>query len=136
MYLFVLMCKQIVLIAQKVPVRRHLNNFKEWGFIYSFLSRFAGKCDPQSRYLTQLHSDYKFAVKPATNHPSSSCWIHTFDNVAEKYSKWFWKCLCSHTVIRREQTFYQLGHTTCSTSDIWANKLAVKVNSSFLDSPI
>ena len=34
-------------------------------------------------------SGYNFAVKPATNHPSSSCRMHTWENVAEKYSKWY-----------------------------------------------
>ena len=38
----------------------------------AFLPRFAGKCDPQSRDLTQLPRGYNFAVKPATNNPSSS----------------------------------------------------------------
>ena len=35
-------------------------------------------------------SGWSFVIKSATNHPSSSCWMHTWDNVAEKYSKWFW----------------------------------------------
>ena len=39
--------------------------------------RFAGKCDPQSSDLTQLPRGYNFAVKPATNHPRSSCWMRT-----------------------------------------------------------
>ena len=40
---------------------------------------------------------YKFAVKPTINHPSSSwCWMHIWDNVAEKYSKWFWKLYVLH----------------------------------------
>ena len=40
-----------------------------------FNHAFAGQCDLLSKELTQL--TYNFAVKPATNHPSSSCWMHT-----------------------------------------------------------
>ena len=59
------------------------------GVISSFHPHFAGKCDSQSRELTQLPiSGYNFAIKPATNRSSSSCWMRTWDNVAEKYSKW------------------------------------------------
>ena len=56
----------------------------------AFHPRCAGKCDPQSRDLIQLISGYNFAVKPATNQPSSSCWMDTWD-MAEKYLKWFMK---------------------------------------------
>jgi hypothetical protein len=42
--------------------------------IPSFRPRFTGKCDRQSRDLTQLTSGYNFAIKPTTNHlRSSSC---------------------------------------------------------------
>ena len=44
--------------------------------------------------LTQLPSDYNFLVKTATNHPSSPCWMHTWNNVDEKYSEWFYN-LCA-----------------------------------------
>ena len=53
----------------------------------TFRPRFAGKCDPQSRDLTHLPKGYNFAVKPATNHPCTSCWMHTWDNVAKNFSK-------------------------------------------------
>ena len=71
-----------------------LNIYESYLYEYAFLRvgvtsslcpRFAGECDPQSRDLTQLSSGYNFT----TNHPSSSCWMHTWDNVAEKsHSKW------------------------------------------------
>ena len=32
-------------------------------------------------------NDYNFAVRPAPNQRSSSYWMHTWDSVAEKYSK-------------------------------------------------
>ena len=57
-------------------------NTKEKGFIMFqniksssrvIRPRFAGKCDRQSSDLIQFTSDYNFAVKPATNHPRSSC---------------------------------------------------------------
>ena len=41
----------------------------------SFRPRFAGKCGRQSRDLTQSHQSYL------------SCSIHTWDDVAQKYSK-------------------------------------------------
>ena len=43
--------------------------------IPSFPPRFASKCDRQSSDLTQITNGYNFAVKPTTNHSSSSCSI-------------------------------------------------------------
>ena len=46
----------------------------QYRVIPSFRPRFAGKCDRQSRVLTQLFAfRLHFAVKPTTNHPRSSC---------------------------------------------------------------
>ena len=43
--------------------------FKFCRVIHSFRPRFAGRCDRESRDLTQLTSGYNFAVKPITpNH--------------------------------------------------------------------
>ena len=79
------MCFKVKLIFSIFKVyenKKHLNWVGRGHFKH-------GKCDPQSRDLTQFPSGYNFAVRPATNHPSSSCWMHTWDNVVEKNSKWF-----------------------------------------------
>ena len=85
----------------------------------AFNPRFVGKCDPQSRDLTQL--SLVVVVRLTNNYHCSSCWMHTWDNVSEKYSRWFLKnvmvfeCfsgIWSRHLRRREQSLYQLGHTT------------------------
>ena len=69
--------------------------------------------------LDLLPSGFNFAANPASNHPSSSwCWMHTWDNLAKKYSKWF----CENFYVSlgfepdtfgvESNRFYQLGHTT------------------------
>ena len=60
----------IVLKSQKLSLQIR------WSFL-AFRPRFAGRYDPQSRDLSQLPSGYNFAVKPATNDPSSLCWMYT-----------------------------------------------------------
>ena len=50
----------------------NFNLFSFKGAIPSIRHRFAGKCDPQSRDLTQNPSGYNFAFKPAIYHPSSA----------------------------------------------------------------
>ena len=53
--------------------------------IPSFRPRFASKCGRRQETNT-IHQRLHFAVRPATNHPRSSCPTHTSDNIAQKYS--------------------------------------------------
>ena len=66
-----------LMLGSKLKLILLNTSLKESGVISSFLPRFTGKCDPQSRDLTQLPSGYNFAVKPATNLPILSCWMQT-----------------------------------------------------------
>ena len=80
LYAFVHLSDQNGVNRQRIPNLRlkilrssiiYIKGYKfNAGFIPGLRPRFAAKCDPQSKDLTQLPSGYNFAVKSATNHPS------------------------------------------------------------------
>ena len=87
---------------------------QDFRVIPSFRTHFAGKCDSQSRDLTQLPCGYINSRLNLTIKPCSSCWMHSWENVVEKYSKWFCNFLCfsgiwTQQLWCREQSLYQLG---------------------------